>query len=259
MADEKSAIQPAVQPAPTDSVDRFVRFVQGLVDAGMGADEIGHIKTMYTDAVSDKAKTAFFAAMNKCQQKMQAVVKDARNDFNKSKYARLETIDNLIRPVYTEYGFSITFGTAEPLVEGKTKVYADIMHAEGHVIRTENYFSLDDKGSGGKTNKTEIQAEGSTLKYAQRYLTCLAFNVIVAEEDNDGVRSQGTALVSKDQVALLRAKIKECNDAGIPADETKLKNWQGVKELEDLKYLKWLEVINSLNARLSESSRGDNA
>ncbi len=44
---------------------------------------------------------------------------------------------------------------------------------------------LDSAGSGGKVNKTPIQASGSTQSYARRYLVCQIFNVTTAD-DNDG-------------------------------------------------------------------------
>jgi hypothetical protein len=41
---------------------------------------------------------------------MPCVVKDRDNPFTKSRYATLENVNTVIRPVYTQHGFSLSYG-----------------------------------------------------------------------------------------------------------------------------------------------------
>ena len=79
------------------------------------------------------------------------------------------------------------------------------MHDEdGHENVYEDDFPLDAAGSGGKVNKTPIQAKGSTQTYARRYLKASALDLAFMD-DNDGNRQTAEIeTVSADQYRALR-------------------------------------------------------
>src|SRR5262249_38126798 len=58
---------------------------------------------------AQEAQTAFNRAMLAAQREMPIVIRDAVNEQTHSKFAKLEKIEKLIRPVYTRYGFVVTF------------------------------------------------------------------------------------------------------------------------------------------------------
>jgi hypothetical protein len=60
---------------------------------------------------------------------------------------------------------------------------------------------LDVAGSQGKTNKTGIQAVGSSVSYLRRYLLTMAFNIVLADDDDDGEAQRGTAGNGRDRQA----------------------------------------------------------
>src|SRR5262249_17001802 len=60
-------------------------------------------------AEAEQSKRQFFEAMNRAQADIQPVVRDTENTQTRSLYAKLETVDANIRPIYTRHGFSLSF------------------------------------------------------------------------------------------------------------------------------------------------------
>lgn len=135
---------------------------------------------------ADRAAEQFAGAMNECQKLMPCVVKDALNKHTSSTYARLETVQTTIRPVYTQEGFSLSYGTEDSKLDGHVRVVCDVRHVGGHKERYTLDAPLDGAGMKGSSNKTGIQATGSTISYARRYLLMMIFNLTVADQDTDG-------------------------------------------------------------------------
>jgi ERF superfamily protein len=151
---------------------------------------------MQREIIADDAKLQFNRAMNKAQAEMVPVVRDAKNDQTHSRYARLETIDEAIRPIYTKHGFSLSFNAEQGAA---ISLSCEVAHEAGF---TRTYHlpdcAPDTAGAKGQTNKTELHGLGSTVSYLRRYLTCMIFHVILTNEDDDGNRG-GKALASQQQ------------------------------------------------------------
>jgi hypothetical protein len=140
---------------------------------------------MQERVVAQIAEREFAAAMCPCQGEMPKAPKTRKNDHTGSRYADLEAIHQVAKPIYARHGFSIVFSQTKPEVAGWIKVVAQIRHAGGHTEEKSVELPPDTVGSGGKANKTQVQGIGSTLTYARRYLECLIFNIDVGD-DNDG-------------------------------------------------------------------------
>jgi len=145
---------------------------------------------MHQQLAATQAQAAFNAAMSRAQAKIQPIVKTAENDHTKSMYAKLETINAEIVPIYTAEGLSVSFGTEtanekDPIPAGMRRTIAIVSHESGHDRRYHIDLALDASGSQGKVNKTDVQAAGSTSSYARRYLLLMIFNVSTGD-DNDG-------------------------------------------------------------------------
>lgn len=96
-----------------------------------------------------------------------------------SKYAKYEHIDREIRPLYTAEGFSMSFNSK--LNDNVETYYGTLSHVGGHSRTAEMALPPDTSGS-----KNAIQAKGSTISYAKRYLLCMLLNIITVDEDDDG-------------------------------------------------------------------------
>jgi len=204
--------------------------IQNAVASGIGADELEKLLAMQERWEANRAREAYNAAMSEAQREMPGVIRDKLNSHLKSKYARLETVDAAIKPVYSKHGFSLSFGTLPDALPDHCHISCECRHSGGHVEKFEGNFPLDLKGLAGGANKTPIQAMGSTISYARRYLTLMIFNVAVLDEDDDG--NGAPEFIDKGQVARLEKELKLIP----PAEDAlgRLLRWAKIETLAEL-------------------------
>ena len=124
---------------------------------------------------------------------MQAVIvdatKDKSGDRGKYKYADLGQLLNLIRPVITKYGLSVSQFPCEAVDSDSVAVETILMHESGEWIS--NKFSMKlhkivTKDGRDVTNAP--QAAGSVITYARRY--ALAAVIGITQEDDDAQQNR---------------------------------------------------------------------
>lgn len=108
------------------------------------------------------------------------------------KYAPYEAMHKLIHPIYKAEGFSLRFTSKLSAQKGFTTYYVTVSHVGGHSEVSEKDFPSDDSG-----NKNPMQAEGSSMAYAKRYLTKAVFNIVEADEDDDGIAGGSKVITDK--------------------------------------------------------------
>jgi hypothetical protein len=156
-------------------------------DPEFDVQKFGELLRLQRDVVHDQARRAFNAAMADAQAEMLPVVRDAKNNHLGNRYAKLETIDAAMRPIYTRHGFSVRYGSAPAPAEGTIRLTCTVAHADGYF--EENYLDapMGNTGSqGGRTATTPVQSVGSAVTYLRRYLLGMVFNIVLADEDDDG-------------------------------------------------------------------------
>lgn len=127
------------------------------------------------------AKQQFTADLASMQIELPRVIEHGEG-HNKAKYAKLEDINDSIRPVLQKYGFAVTFRIKpEPPLMWITTV---LSHRDGHSEETSIPLALDTSGS-----KNAVQAVGSTISYGKRYGICAMLNI----STGDDVDGQGLA------------------------------------------------------------------
>ncbi len=157
------------------------------------------------DVSHDQARRAFNAAMADAQSEMLPVVRDAKNSHLNNRYARLETIDAAMRPIYTRHGFSVRYGSAPSSSEGMIRITCTVAHADGYF--EEQYLdapTVNAGSQGGRTATTPVQAVGSAITYLRRYLLSMVFNVVLADDDDDGEgmrRAAAAPMARADRIA----------------------------------------------------------
>lgn len=230
--------------------------LQSAIDRGINPDQLGKLMDLSERWEANRAKAAFAQAMSACQAEMPAVIKDAENKGCRSRYARLETVNYIIKPVYTKHGFSLSFNEvrAEASQPDHCCVEATLRHSGGHCEVYSLDLGLDGKGAQGNQNAMNVlQAKGSTIAYARRYLTLMAFNVAVAEEDNDG--GNGNALITPEEVGLINDALGELESAGRKIDLKKLLAWAKVESLGDVTRPWFAKIMLHLNAKRREVAK----
>lgn len=150
-------------------------------------DRLEAVLRIYNEQRAEAARQEYYAEMGAAQSEMGQVLRDAPNTQTHSKYAKLESIDDAIRPHYTRHGFSLTFGTMPATDPEAVRVVCTCAHRGGHVERYELEARPDTSGARGTVNKTALHGLGSTLSYLRRYLTMLIWNVVLTNEDDDGI------------------------------------------------------------------------
>jgi hypothetical protein len=142
------------------------------------------------DEAHDHARRVFNQAMAICQSEMLPVLRRTRNKGVGGRYAKLEDIDQQMRPIYTSHGFSVRFGSAPAPQPGWLRITCTVAHESGYF--EENYLDspVSNQGAqGGRMAMTPVQAVGSVVTYLRRYLLGMVFNIVQADvvgEDDDG-------------------------------------------------------------------------
>ncbi len=166
--------------------------IERMIQHGSDPDTMKKMMDLAERWQANRAREIYHAAMNQAQAEMGVVVKNRVNVQTQSRYANLEAVNLLAKPIYTRHGFSLSFGEATATRPNCWKIFADVKHTGGHQERYEGEFPLDDVGPKGNPNKTPIQAAVSSGSYAARILITRIFNLTIAESDVDG---QATAAV----------------------------------------------------------------
>ena len=188
--------------------------------------KFGELLRMQREVEHDQGRKAFNRAMAAAQSEMMPVIRTASNRHLGNKYAKLEDIDREMRPIYTAHGFSVRFGSAQAPREGDTRITCTVAHDAGYF--EEHYLDApaSTTGSqGGKMAVTAVQAIGSVVTYLRRYLLTMVFNVVLADEDDDGEGMRGTAAAASTPRAPRRAEPAAPATNGNPATRTK-EQWE---------------------------------
>jgi hypothetical protein len=165
----------------------LVSFIErAAVDPNFDVGKFEALLRMQMEVERDQARKAFNRAMAACQAEMEPVIRTAQNKHLGNKYAKLETIDRQMRPIYTRHGFSMRFGSAPSPREGDMRITCTVAHEAG--FYEENYLDAPvalTGSQGGRMAVTPVQAVGSNITYLRRYLSTMCFNMVLADDDDD--------------------------------------------------------------------------
>ena len=226
-------------PAPLEAGDGLLNFIERASrDPEFDVDKFGELLRMQRELVQERARREFNAAMAAAQAEMGPIIRDAVNPHTRSKYARLETIDQAMRPIYTRHGFAVRFGSAPSPREGWLRIVCTVSHIAGY--SEVNYLDAppDDEGLRGGKSKTGVQGIGSVVSYLRRYLLVMVFNIVLADDDDDGEAPRVAPPTRREQI-----------NAEVPVDQPKprLTPEQFLDSLElALKDARTPEAINAL-------------
>ncbi len=171
--------------------------IAGVIEKpSVNVEKIRALLDMRREEEAAAKRVAYIAAMTLTQNEMEPVVRKAENKHTKSKYAKLEKIDEAIRPIYTKHGFNLEFNSRQMDADA-VLILCECSHRDGHSKHFELAGKLDMSGAQGTANKTSIQGLGSSVSYLRRYLTCMIFNVTLTDEDNDGNKDKEGKPVDK--------------------------------------------------------------
>jgi len=184
-----------------------------------------------------KAEIEFNDAMTRLQPKLPIIEKRGEIIYGgkTQRYAKYEDIDAKIRPLLNEEGFSFSFDSSN---SEKGTIYSGTLHHSGGHSRTIQTPPLPADTSGGKN---AIQALGSTVSYAKRYLVGMLLNLITKDEDDD---AQLIGEINAEQLREIEELIIDTN-----SDKEKFKTYLGVKKLTEIQARDYQKAVTLLRQK----------
>jgi hypothetical protein len=231
--------QRSVQPSVQNDQNILAVIARAAADPSVDVNKMQSLLEMQRTIMKDMAEREFNAAMSRLQTKLPQVQKRGAvmvSGAVRSRYALLEDVDRAIRTPMAEEGFALNFGLSPG--QGAITVVVELRHSAGHMKSESLSIPIDSSGS-----KNPVQAIGSTIAYARRYLTCLILNIVITDEDSDG---QTAEPITSDQLNKILDLIEASG-----AKESALLKWLGVDRLEHIRQQDFPRVIAGLEQKLA--------
>lgn len=164
------------------------------------------------------------SALSKAQGMVKAVHKTKVNPQFKSKYASLDDILEMLRPITAECGLAII--QIPVFEESSCGVKTIITHASGETLECGELL-LPLGRSGG------AQGAGSSLTYARRYAISALF-CISCDDDDDGNGAQKAKPVVNKETAEIQKELKAFSESHGADEARALVKSLGVEKAKDL-------------------------
>lgn len=197
-------VVPATQEA--DAILQIIERVATNPQADI--DKMERLMQMRERILQRDSEMAFNVAMADAQSKVRRIGADASNPQTRSKYASYAALDKVLRPIYTDAGFSLSFDTSEGAAPEWVRAVCYVSHKAGHSRTYHIDMPADGKGAKGGDVMTKTHATGSAMSYGMRYLLKMIFNVAVGEDDDDG-NSASIERITESQAADIKAMAEE--------------------------------------------------
>lgn len=228
------AQMPRVEPTPMEMIAAIAR------DPSIPIDRITALIGLQERMEAREAEKAFNAAMARLQPKLPAIERRGLVSYSTTKFnfARYEDIDEAIRPLLCAEGFSLSFNSAT--TEGKAIYTGTLAHAAGHSKSASMILPADESGG-----KNKIQAVGSTISYAKRYLVGMLLNIITRGVDDD---ANSADPISDEQALDIRTMLDVL--AMTPPTLTKFWAWAEADRPETIQRRSYERIVAELRKRV---------
>ena len=216
--------------------------MQVLKDKNIPADKLQIVLQMQREILTDRRREAFETAFVAMHAKMPRVNKQGWVELGEGKgynFAKWEDMDEAIRPVLEEFGFALRF-TQVNGESGLVTVRGELVHIDGHAVASERAMPPD-RGRG----RNDLQAIGSSISYAKRYLAEGLCNIVRQGQDDDG-KTAVPKPISAAQVKELEGLLKSIKTS----PQTFLRLFvTGADALEEIQERDFPRLINALREK----------
>lgn len=195
--------QSASPTAPEQSTSQsLLPMIDKLVERpDFDVEKLERLLDMQERIVTRSAMEQFNAAMAELQDELPAI--EERGQAHNTKYATLEDINDIAKPIMKKHGFAVSFRVHN--IQGGIEVTGVLMHKGGHREETTMTLPLDTSGS-----KNAVQAVGSSVSYGKRYVMAALLNITTRGADDDGNAAAPTKTVTAFQAGQLAQKLAQC-------------------------------------------------
>ena len=188
-------------PAENQATAMMQIISRAAADPACDLDKMERLLSMKERIDKEENSRQFNADMASMQIEMPSVAE--RGTGHNIKYATFEDINDVAKPIMSKYGFAVSFKVVE--TDKGVRVTGLLLHRSGHREETEMTFPSDTSGS-----KNAVQALGSSISYAKRYIMSAMLNITTRSEDDNGFAAVPDAIVSFSQAAELNALLARC-------------------------------------------------
>jgi len=220
--------------------------MQALLD--MRNQELARLDNQHQLELARQAKHAFNVDYVPMSNKLPLISKAHFNSFTTSKYAKLEDINEAIKPILVEYNFAITCDIIEQTDKNIT-VNAVLIHKDGHEKTLTFKATIDNIGMKGEKNKTDLHGMASAITYAKRIAICTLLNISTGD-DKDGNINNAPRYISADEVAEIEKQVLE-----LKIDKVEFLKYMNVETIDTIEFKfkgRAMAAINAKRKKLSE-------
>ena len=197
--------KPGELAAPTSETNLLGVIAAAVADPRIDVEKMERLLAMHEKITTEQRRIDFFAALARIQAVIPQIKKSGmildKNSKLRSRYAKIEHIDAILRPLLAEEGFAMSFNSAAA-PSGGYLLSCTLSHKGGHSEVKELVLPLDKSDF-----RSNVQSVGSTVSYGRRTLIKMHLNIIEAEEDDDG--QGGGEKISEDQARDFESAVKE--------------------------------------------------
>lgn len=176
--------------APTDQTtlaDMLALIEQAAKDPQIDVQKFERLTQIWERAQEQRALKLFSHSMASVQADVHRVKPNKENKQAGSMYATYHALDLMMRPLYIEHGFSLSFNTEPTDTPDLVRVVCYVAHEGGHTRKYQIDMPADGRGPQGGAVMTRTHATGSAVTYGKRYLLAMIFNLAFATDvDDDG-------------------------------------------------------------------------
>lgn len=215
------------------------------VEAGASVEALERLVSLKERVDDRNARAAFFEALADAQEEMPEIPKKrtaqiaTRSGGSYSyRYAALEDITRVIRPVLRRHGLSYAWDVSQG--EGALVVTCVLRHIDGHEERASFPVPVDTSA-----RMSDAQKNGAALTYGRRQSLVAVLGLTTADDDIDGAEvGRSVDTITADQAADLDALLDE-----VGADREKFLRWAGVERLADLPADRYAKAVQMLERK----------
>jgi hypothetical protein len=150
----------------------------------LNVDKLAKLLALQEDWERRAAATHYNEQMSLAQSHMTTISKDSVNPQTRSRYASLAALDEAIRPIYTQFGFSVEFNDETPADRQDWLRLVCYVSCGAETRRREKWIPVVTAGIAGRQMMTATHASIAAVTYGRRALLKMIFNL--AEDDDDG-------------------------------------------------------------------------
>lgn len=191
---------PIVQASESATILQVIQ--RAAADPQCDIEKMERLMAMHERMQAVSASAAFNAAMAEMQCELPSIAERGKG-HGTVRYATLEDINDVIKPIMQKYGFAVSFKVEH--AQAGISVTGILMHRQGHREQTTMLLPTDTSGS-----KNAVQAVGSSTSYGKRYVLCALLNISTRGEDDDGYAATPAATITEQQAKSVRALLAKC-------------------------------------------------